>query len=78
MQQLENSLALPQEPGLEDEMEKPIVFMFPGQGTQYQNMGRELYEQEPVFREHLTGCADILRKEVGGLDLLKLLYPSRR
>src|SRR5262249_21701582 len=49
---------------------------FPGQGTQYQNMGRELYEQEPVFRENLSRCADILRKEPGGQDLLKLLYPS--
>ena len=31
--------------------EPPIVFMFPGQGAQYANMGADLYQQERVFRE---------------------------
>jgi acyl transferase domain-containing protein len=34
-----------------------VVFMFTGQGSQYVNMGREIYENEPVFRETLDLCA---------------------
>ncbi len=76
VQEIETSLTLPQEPGIEEELEKSIVFMFPGQGTQYVNMGKELFEHEPVFQQRLSQCADILRSELGGLDLLKVLYPA--
>jgi phthiocerol/phenolphthiocerol synthesis type-I polyketide synthase E len=76
VQELEASLAIPHMPRLEDDVAKPLVFMFPGQGTQYVNMGRELYEHEPIFREQLTHCANILRNELRGLDLLKILYPA--
>jgi phthiocerol/phenolphthiocerol synthesis type-I polyketide synthase E len=75
-QELKASLAIPHMPGLEDDVEKPLVFMFPGQGTQYLNMGRELYENEPIFREQLTHCANALRDGLRGLDLLKILYPA--
>ncbi len=55
--------------------EKPqIVFLFPGQGSQYVNMGRELYEIEPVFRREIDFCADILKARFD-LDLLQLLFP---
>jgi polyketide synthase PksJ len=40
--------------------EKSIVFMFPGVGEHYVNMAYQLYHQEPVFREHLDRCCDIL------------------
>ncbi len=53
----------------------PIVFMFPGQGTQYPNMGRELYELEATFRERVDYCSEILQPELG-LDLREILFPA--
>lgn len=55
---------------------RPVVFMFTGQGAQYVGMARGLYESEPVFREHLDHCAEVLSIS-SGLDLLALLYPER-
>lgn len=51
------------------------IFLFSGQGSQYVNMGRELYEQEPVFRETLDHCAQHLRTPLG-IDLIQALYPA--
>ncbi len=53
----------------------PVVFLFPGQGSQYVNMGADLYRTEPVFRRELDTCADILLPLLG-LDLRTLLYPE--
>lgn len=33
-----------------------IIFMFPGQGSQYSNMMKDLYDNEPVFRRELDYC----------------------
>ena len=52
-----------------------VVFMFPGQGAQYPNMGRGLYDHEPEFRRHIAHCAEILRPLMAD-DLLSLLYPA--
>ncbi|MCP4560715.1 MAG: amino acid adenylation domain-containing protein [Bosea sp.] len=52
-----------------------LVFMFPGQGSQYPQMARELYAGEPVFRRTVDLCCDVLTPELG-LDLRSLLYPS--
>ena len=52
-----------------------IVFMFPGQGAQYVNMGRELYQTEPIFREQIERCCELLNYHLG-LDLRTILYPS--
>jgi phthiocerol/phenolphthiocerol synthesis type-I polyketide synthase E len=52
-----------------------VVFMFPGQGAQHANMGRELYEKEAAFRDAVDRCAGLLEPELS-LDLRTLLYPS--
>ena len=52
-----------------------LVFMFPGQGAQFPQMGRELYAGEGVFRETVDACAEILRPDLG-FDLREALYPS--
>lgn len=54
---------------------KPIVFMFSGQGSQYVDMGLELYKTEPVFRGEMDRCLDILKPLMEN-DIKGLLYPS--
>lgn len=53
----------------------PVAFLFPGVGDHYVGMGRRLYRSEPVFREALDECTNLLRARTG-LDLLPLLYPE--
>lgn len=52
-----------------------IAFVFPGQGAQYPQMGRGLYETEPVFRDNLDECAAILLPQLG-LDIRRAIYPD--
>jgi acyl transferase domain-containing protein/acyl carrier protein len=58
--------------------ERSLLFMFPGGGAQYVNMGRDLYQTEPAFREPVDLCAEILRRRFG-YDVRDWLYvePSR-
>jgi acyl transferase domain-containing protein/acyl carrier protein len=61
-----------------------VVFLFPGQGAQYVNMGRSLYEagarggessEFGEFRGWLDRCCELLLPELG-LDLRGVLYPE--
>lgn len=41
----------------------PIVFMYPGQGNQYVNMGKAVYDTEKVYRNAFDRCAEAVRME---------------
>jgi acyl transferase domain-containing protein/acyl carrier protein len=51
---------------------RPVVYMFPGGGSQYAQMGMQLYQTEPVFREIVEYGVEVLD---GGshLNLRRLL-----
>ena len=51
-----------------------VYFLFPGQGSQHPNMGLEIYKAEPVFRDAVDHCAEILLPHLNA-DLRSLLYP---
>jgi acyl transferase domain-containing protein/acyl carrier protein len=42
-----------------------IVFVFAGQGGQWQGMGRELMEQEPVFRQTIEQLDSLIQEQFG-------------
>lgn len=52
-----------------------VAFLFPGQGSQYVGMARELYESEPVYRAEVDRCSALLESDLG-LDLRTILYPD--
>ncbi len=54
---------------------RSVVFMFSGQGSQYVNMARELYETEAYFQEQVDLCCEILQPHLG-FNLRDVLYPS--
>jgi amino acid adenylation domain-containing protein len=53
----------------------PVVFLFGGQGTQYVNMGLNLYRDEAIFRAVVDDCCELLKPHLGR-DLREILYPA--
>jgi amino acid adenylation domain-containing protein len=58
-----------------DQPSPDVVFMFPGQGSQYVNMGINLYRQEAVFQQTVDSCAEILQPLLDQ-DIRELIYPQ--
>jgi acyl transferase domain-containing protein len=52
-----------------------IGFMFPGQGSQYLQMGKDLYEREYAFKEAIDHCAEILKGHLKP-DIREIIFPS--
>ncbi|WP_410639802.1 beta-ketoacyl synthase N-terminal-like domain-containing protein [Amycolatopsis sp. lyj-346] len=65
-----------------------VVWVFPGQGSQWAGMGRELLDASPVFAERIAECAaalepwidwsllDVLRGESDLLDRVDVVQPA--
>jgi amino acid adenylation domain-containing protein len=66
----EEAVSQLREPGIAGIASRPgrpgrtVFFLFPGQGSQHAGMAAELYEEEPVFREHFDRCLGLLDPEL--------------
>lgn len=61
--------------GIAPESERPVVFLFSGQGSQHPGMARDVYESEAEFRAQLDRCVRVLEPHLG-CDLRRYLFPD--
>lgn len=61
--------------GYQEPSQRPVAFMFSGQGSQYINMAQELYQTEATFRAQVDSCSELLIPHLG-VDLRHILYPQ--
>jgi amino acid adenylation domain-containing protein len=59
--------------GSKSDQSPSLVYMFPGQGSQYVKMGLDLYKNNSVFRDILDQCFSLLKTETGQ-DLKAILF----
>lgn len=57
-------------------MKRKIAFMFSGQGSQYYQMGRGLYEQNPTFRAWMDRMDSLARDSLGASVVAALYGPN--
>src|SRR5262249_8732553 len=55
--------------------DRPAIFMFPGQGSQYPRMGIDLFRWDATFREGIALCSGIFEPYLG-CSLENLIYSS--
>ncbi len=53
---------------------RKIVFMFTGQGSQYIDMGLDIYKKEPAFKKEMDRCFEIIN-EIVDYDIKNIIYP---
>ncbi|AXE29474.1 [acyl-carrier-protein] S-malonyltransferase [Chromobacterium phragmitis] len=56
---------------------KRALFMYGGQGTQYFQMGRQLYEEHSAFRRQFDACSALAEAE-SGQSLVRIVYDDAR
>ena len=52
-----------------------VAYLFPGQGSQYVNMGRDLYASEPIFAQHFDECINLFNTALD-VDLKAIMFPA--
>ncbi|TQV85971.1 non-ribosomal peptide synthetase/type I polyketide synthase [Aliikangiella coralliicola] len=52
-----------------------VAFIYTGQGSQYPDMGKALFDVYPVFRDAMKRCDEIF-KSITGDSLLKIIYST--
>jgi acyl transferase domain-containing protein len=50
-----------------------LAFLFSGQGSQYTQMGQQLFYSEPLFRDVVNECSELLRPDLD-VPLVNLLF----
>ncbi|MEH7265815.1 ACP S-malonyltransferase [Priestia megaterium] len=58
-------------------MKKPIVFMFSGQGSQYFQMGKELFDDHPVFQKWMVKLDQVVKGMIGE-SVLRQVYDVKK
>ncbi len=51
-----------------------LAFVYTGEGSGHEGMGRDLYDREPVVRAMLDRCDAVLRDERDGASLLDVMF----
>ncbi|WP_162931470.1 acyltransferase domain-containing protein [Teredinibacter turnerae] len=59
-------------------MNTPLVFMYSGQGSQYFQMGADLYKKNARFRLWMDFCDEICLAELNGTSLVDTIYKSEK
>jgi malonyl CoA-acyl carrier protein transacylase/phosphoglycolate phosphatase-like HAD superfamily hydrolase/1-acyl-sn-glycerol-3-phosphate acyltransferase len=54
-----------------------IIFLFSCQGFEYENMGKDLYDNFPIFKETIDQCEEVLLQEWNGVSLKQILWGER-
>lgn len=63
-------------PYLSQEQKSSVVFMFPGQGCQFYQMGRELYQNNPVFHRWMNELDTLIRAELGQSVIAEIYHDN--
>lgn len=75
--QLAGALENPALGGVGGDRERPVAFLFPGQGAQYPTMALGLYNTEALFRRTVDACAEVLHGFLD-IDLRGILFPAQK